>query len=542
MGTRFSAVFRQNPCTSEHLPETPMYKNCGQTTIDDFIFPYGKLKRDNRWVRLAALIPWGEIEIDYAATFSSLGAPAQPARMALGALIAKQILHCSDRELVEHVAENPYLQYFLGLSEFTDECPFGASTLVAFRTRFTDEDIARINDSVIDNATVEDEGTGDGNGKDGGAGEGGGRAGGTGEGNGRAPNDEDAHEVTLSLDCTVAPSDIAYPQDMRLLDEARRYLEEALGDICAETGAKKPRMYREVARREFLTWSKSKKRGVKKTRKAIRKQLAYIRRDLGYYHDLVKRYAPDVAIYQTGMIETIAALFAQQSYMYDNKTHSVKDRIVSLSQPWVRPMVRGKAAASTEFGAKVHLSTDDAGLARIEHLSFNAFNECEDLTSAAERFFERYGRWPDRILADKIYRTRTNIAWCAERHIRLSGPKLGRPPKDAGVTREQKAKERKDAADRNIVEGVFGTTKRTYGLDCVATRLEETTKTVIAITIMVFNLKKLLASYFGLFSGVGARLFQGLPALCRLLVAVVRSVHSLGDIVLSRWQAKGNLV
>jgi len=519
-----------------------MYKNRGQTTIDGFIFPYGKLNKDNRWVRLAALIPWSDIEIDYAATFSPLGAPAQPARMALGALIAKQILHCSDRELVEHVSENPYLQYFLGLSEFTDECPFGASTLVAFRTRFSDEDIARINDRVIDNATVKDEDGSDGSEKDDGADDGGGYTGGGGDGSGRAPDDEDTHEVTLTLDATVAPSDIAYPQDMRLLDEARRYLEEAIDDICAETGAKKPRMYREVARREFLSWSKSKMRGVKKTRKAIRKQLAYVRRDLGYYHGLVGRYAPDVAICHMGMVETIETLFAQQSYMYESKTHSVADRIVSLSQPWVRPMVRGKAAVAVEFGAKVHLSIDDRGLARIEHLSFDAFNESEDLICAAERFFERHGRWPERILADKIYRTRKNIAWCDERHIRLSGPKLGRPPKDVRATREQKAIEQRDAADRNIVEGAFGTTKRTYGLDCVATRLEETTKTVIAIVIMVFNLKKLLASSVGLFSGVCVCLLQGLPALYRLLTAVFRPMYLAGGIGQGGRQAKGILV
>ena len=526
-----------------------MYKNPGQTALADFIFPYGRLKEDNRWVKLAKLIPWADIERDYAAGFSPVGAPAHPARMALGALIAKQELHCSDRELVQHVAENPYLQYFLGLTEFTDECPFGASTLVAFRTRFTVEDVTRINDMIIARASgrgADEDGEDGGDRKDDGddGKDGGCHDGDVGGGiDGRDPKDgvctkadgadEDTHELTMSLDATVAPSDIAYPQDMRLLDEARRYLEDAIDAICAETGVRKPRMYREVARREFLTWSKSKKRGAKKTQRAIRKQLAYIKRDLRYYHDLADHYAPDVAIYQMGMIETIETLFAQQSYMYENKTHSVPDRIVSLSQPWVRPIVRGKAAANTEFGAKVHLSTDDAGLARIEHLSFDAFNESEGLIGAVEGFYERYGRWPDRILADKIYRTRTNLAWCKERHIRLSGPKLGRPLKDVEATNEQKATEQRDAADRNVVEGVFGTTKRTYGLACVATRLEHTTKTVIAISIMVFNLNKLLASSFGLLSGADVCLRINLTALSRFLSAVFRPVCPCESITLA---------
>jgi hypothetical protein len=501
-----------------------VYKNPGQIALADFIFPYGRLKEDNRWVKMASLVPWEDVERDYAPRFADGGAPAHPARMALGALLAKQVLHCSDRELVEHVAENPYLQYFLGLSEFTEQCPFGASTLVAFRVRFSVEDIVRINDAMLDRAAkeaarkddVEGGGEdsvcgGDGDGEDNGCGGDGLTAGGVG-----------AHELTMSLDATVAPSDIAYPQDMRLLDEARRCLEGAIDDVCAETGARRPRMYRDVARREFLAWSKSKKRGAKKTRKAVRKQLAYIKRDLGYYHDLTKRYAPDCEIFQMGMIETIEALFAQQLYMYENNTHSVKDRIVSLSQPWVRPIVRGKAAANTEFGAKVHISTDDEGHARIERLSFDAFNESDGLIAAAERFFERYGRWPNRILADKIYRTRDNISWCKERGIRLSGPKLGRPLKAAALSREQKAVERRDAAERNVVEGVFGTAKRTYGLDCVATRLEDTTKTVIGVIVMAFNLKKLLASSFCLFSGAGAWLQRRLAALCGLLVTAPR--------------------
>lgn len=518
-----------------------MYKNLGQIALDDFIFPYGKLKEDNRWVKLARLIPWDDIEREYACSFSPLGAPAHPARMALGALIAKQILHCSDRELVEHVSENAYLQYFLGLSEFTDECPFGASTLVAFRTRFPVEDVARINDAVIEKAKRKPVDDSDGDDKDGGSNSDGENSSTdddddgpleTGDTDDKVPDDEDAHELTLSLDATIAPSDIAYPQDMRLLDEARRYLEGAIDDICAETGAKKPRMYRREARREYLTWSKSKKRPAKKTRRAIRKQLGYLKRDLRYYHELDEHYAPDCALFHREMIATIETLLAQQTSMYETKTHSVKDRIVPLAQPWVRPMVRGKAAANTEFGAKVHLSTDDAGLARIERLSFDAFNECEGLIEAAERFCERYGRWPDRILADKIYRTRKNISWCKARGIRLSGPKLGRPPKDAALTKELKALELMDSADRNNVEGVFGTTKRTYGLDCVAARLEETTKTVIAITVMVFNLRKLLASSFGLCSDVYESLRLGLSALCRLLKAVLRSVDPSVAVVL----------
>jgi len=80
----------------------------------NFELPFsGKLSKDNRWVILSELIPWQEFEEEYASKFSGeMGAPAKPFRMALGALIIKEKLGTSDRETVEQIKENPYLQYF----------------------------------------------------------------------------------------------------------------------------------------------------------------------------------------------------------------------------------------------------------------------------------------------------------------------------------------------------------------------------------------------------------------------------------------------
>ena len=85
--------------------------------------------------------------------------------------------------------------------------------------------------------------------------------------------------------------------------------------------------------------------------------------------------------------------------MFESGTHSIPRRIVSLAQPWVRPIVWGKPHANTEFGAKLHISLVD-GYARIERLDFEAFNEAEDFWKAVYRYHDRYGRWPERILAD----------------------------------------------------------------------------------------------------------------------------------------------
>lgn len=97
-----------------------MYRKQGLSPIsaEKFELPFsGKLSEDNRWVVLANLIPWEEFEDEYSCDFSvEMGAPAKPFRMALGALIIKEKLGISDRETVEQIKENPYLQYFIGMS------------------------------------------------------------------------------------------------------------------------------------------------------------------------------------------------------------------------------------------------------------------------------------------------------------------------------------------------------------------------------------------------------------------------------------------
>ena len=113
-----------------------MYRMNRQMRIEDFVFPYGRLDKNNEWVKLADLVPWDEAEEVYAKQFVNNGHPAHPARIALGALIIKQRLKCSDEWTVRHVSENPYLQYCLGLKEYTSKCPFGASTTVELRKRF----------------------------------------------------------------------------------------------------------------------------------------------------------------------------------------------------------------------------------------------------------------------------------------------------------------------------------------------------------------------------------------------------------------------
>ena len=170
-------------------------------------------------------------------------------------------------------------------------------------------------------------------------------------------------------------------------------------------------------------------------------------------------YAPTSK--ESTLLLTISKLYEQQQYMYQNKTHSVDNRIVSIAQPWIRPIVRGKTKSPVEFGAKFDLSIDDNGLGRIEKISYDAYNESTVLVEAVERFRVRTGHYPERLLADQICRTRDNRKFCKFHGIRLSGPKLGRPSLEKQPAKEKK-QEYQDNTDRIEVERAFSLSTVSY--------------------------------------------------------------------------------
>jgi hypothetical protein len=133
---------------SENKPKLP----------ENFQMPFeASLAVDNRWVTMAKLIPWEEFEEQYAQNFSQeMGAPAKSFRMALGALIIKEKLGISDRETVEQIRENPYLQHFIGLSAYQNEAPFDPSMLVHFRQRISEELVNLLNKKMVGNIEKEE--------------------------------------------------------------------------------------------------------------------------------------------------------------------------------------------------------------------------------------------------------------------------------------------------------------------------------------------------------------------------------------------------
>lgn len=442
-----------------------MYKyDSGQISLEDFGQPMGmKLKNDNRWVKKAQYIPWVTIETRYAALFSKdRGNVAKPLRLALGACMIQQEYGYSDEELTFQIQENPYLQYFCGYKAYDDsKPPFDPSLMVHFRKRLTPEIIGEINEMIIAQAKNDD--------KD--------------ETN--KHDDDDQNKGTMIIDATCAPSQIAYPQDTSLLNEARETTEKIIDELHT-LGEKKPRTYRKKAHKEYLNFVRSRNPGGKKIRKAIKKQLGYLERNIS---TIEKMQAEGRVLSEKfkERFETIKIVYKQQKYMYDNRCHSVPDRIVSLSQPWIRPIVRGKAKAKAEFGAKLDISVCD-GWTRLEYYSFDAYNESTKLPEMVENYHQRTGYYPQRILADKIYRNRENINFCKSRGIRLSGPALGRPKKDEVRDKKQ---DYVDQTERIEVERKFSLAKRKCGMGIIVTRLKDTSCHCLAMSVLLLNIKKI---------------------------------------------------
>lgn len=442
-----------------------------------------QMNPENRWVKKAAMIPWDTIEEEYAKLFPShTGMPAKPMRMALGSLLIQKQYRYPDEELVEQIRENPYYRYFIGLPGYEDKIPFVPSLLVEFRKRLSEDVLNEINEMIIaynEQKNMHDD-----------------------DNDSNSSNDlhdsdtsESKNEGTLVLDATCAPQNIKFPQDIELLNEAREKLEDMICRVSDAYRFFRPRMYRQKARKDYLALAKCRKRGANRIRKAIKKQLQYIRRDLGYISNLLENNGVILSESDAKMLDVLETLYSQQLYMFENNTHSVENRIVSISQPYIRPIVRGKAKSPVEFGAKLDISVDEDGMCRIEKLSFDAYNECSVLKTAIANYKERTGHYPERVLVDQIYRNRENLSFCQSLGIRISGKKLGRPRKDAD-SKAEKRRVYQDNTDRIKVERKFSLAKRKFGLGLLLTKREDTTKASIVLSIIAMNLDRLSAALF----------------------------------------------
>jgi len=287
------------------------------------------------------------------------------------------------------------------------------------------------------------------------------------------------HQGQLILDATVVEQAIRFPTDLSLLNEAREFSEQIIDTLCANLKVdKKPRTCRQKARSAYLAVAKQKRPSRKTLHRGLKQQLQYLRRNLGHIEQLLALIPdgttlplPRWLLYRYWVIQHV---YAQQWEMYYNKTHRCDHRIVSIGQPYVRIMVRGKQDKPVEFGAKLSVSLTGDGLAHVDHLRWDAFHEGLDLVAQVEAYWKRYGHYPERVLADPLYGTRANRDYLKQRGIRFAGKLLGRPKQITDENREQlkqaKEQRRQEYLQRIPIEGKFGQGKNGYRLNYIRTK------------------------------------------------------------------------
>lgn len=522
------------------------YKSTKQIEIFEFEHPFQtELDTENRWVKLSKLLPWDELVGIYGRSLSKTkGKQSIDGRVAVGSLIIKHKLGISDREVIEQIKENIYLQYFVGCKRFQKKAAFDASLFVELRERMGVEKFDAMNreiinksDEVIKSSKVKrannkaeakkdkDEGSG---------------------GEEERAEDEDhakqtdkaeeegnkteleaqateVHKGKLKIDATVSDQMIVYPTDIGLLNKAREESERIIDELCEEAGEKrKPRTYRRQARKAYLSISKKKNKTKNEIRKAVGKQLRYLRRDIKHIHMLLDKFEGKsfpLSKRDQKIFWVIQLLYSQQEEMYRQKKHSVENRIANIYQPYVRPIPRGKEKASVEFGAKLGVSEVD-GYVRINNLSWEAYNESGDLRKQIKDYKEHYGYYPEVVLADKIYLSRENRQYLQNLGIRLSGKPLGRPKENESYY--QKSKRRKENAQRNHIEGKFGQGKNAYGLSRIRARRQDTSESWIAAIFFVMNLVRLTKT---------ANIFFFFVSLVKKIQKLINKVYSSNELL-----------
>lgn len=466
-----------------------------QLSIDAFRSSLEGLSKSNRWVQLGDTLPWDEIERLYNHRLNNeeRGAGNKPARMIIGALLIKHKMNLSDEETILAIQENPYMQYLLGLSEFTDRPVFDPTLFVTIRKRlgisdFNDMSVSLLKLQVERAKTGVEENSNDKNDLPPGS---------------LPASDADTeftdsqgrlHKGSLKIDATCSDAEVRYPTDIDLLHDGCKVINRYIQKLCDQFRLASPTTHYKAARSAYLEVIKLKRRSKKVIRTAKSLLLTYLIRDLRSFINLIAvngtHLFESLKRRERKIVTAIIRMYYQQLQMFKDGTHTCAARIVSIFQSHIHPIVRGKSKSPTEFGAKMGASIVQ-GYTFIDHHSWDAYNESADLSLQIELYRQRFGVLPAKIHADKIYMCKENRKLMKEMEIEAMGKPLGRPPKES-KTAEYQEKLTGAAGERNEIEATFGTGKRIYRANNIRAKLPETADCWTAMCYFVKNVMKFL--------------------------------------------------
>ena len=479
--------------TDRQMRFKPRYR---QLTIDACRSSLDGLDKHNRWVWMGDNLPWEPFEELYNEMLNnqSAGAGSKPARMVLAAMFIKHITGLSDRETIAMIQENPYMQYFCGLTEFTDQPIFDPSLFVDLRKRISGDVINKMTEALVKREREmkeemrqrEEEEAED-----------------RGEQPPSAPASEEdtasftdskgrRHEGVLKMDATCADAEVRYPVDVDIIEDGCRKVDCFIRRICKKAGIPAPYTYFGKARNAYRYLVKMKKRGGKLVKDTISMLLSYLHKDILTLASLTagenRARLDALRKDQRRVLDATMKMYFQQEWMHRTGEHRCDDRIISIFQPHVRPIVRGKAAAKVEFGAKIGASVVE-GYTFIDHHSWDAYNENCDMQLHIDKYIERFGCLPATVLADKIYMNKANRAMLKELEIKSYSKPLGRPPVEP-PSPERLALMAKAVGQRNEIECSFGTGKRVYRANNIRAKLPDTAECWTGMCYFAKNLMK----------------------------------------------------
>lgn len=283
------------------------------------------------------------------------------------------------------------------------------------------------------------------------------------------PNLENSH--VMLADATAYESYIRYPTDVKLLWECCLWLwDKTIPNVCNSFKLKVPRSKFDQQRKKCLIYSKLKRKSRRKTKTRKRSLLHLVEKGIESLQQLLNQtQGGKLSAADYARIRTIKLILQQQRQLFNYPGVKIKDRIVSLAKPYVRPIKRGKENKDVEFGMKVHMNQVD-GINVIEYASFNNFNECKRLKISILKHKKHFEKCTH-ISADRIYPTNENRRFCTSRKLITNFDKKGPRKEDK---QEKQIKGILNKARSSSMEGSFGNEKNHYLLRKIKARSKGT--------------------------------------------------------------------
>lgn len=417
-----------------YLKQLPIFKE---------LTPYsGKIDENNRWIKLAKLVPWDELEVIYMKHFDERKRKrVKSCRLITGLTLGQMLMKLSNVQIVEYFHENPYFQFFCGQDTFvakTEKAIIHHSLLSKRRSRLGKSYMSAFEKEVL--GVLLDKGLINGN--------------------------------KLILDATVFPSNISYPNDVQLLNTVREWFCQTILTLKnAVAPQQKIRTYRRVARKVYLDFQKTKKKTKKLIRNTRNKLLRHLKRNMAQLESVLEKAELGSNLKEWMIrdikhhLSTAKIVYDQQLHMATTRGRRVANRIVNFRQPQIRPIIRGKNGKAVEFGVKAQIGNVD-GYGILDDCQFEPFHEGARLPNSLQKHEKRFDQLPNEVLADQLYASRDNRSLLNKKGIEHSFRPVGRPP---DISKQDRKKQRSTyktrQGQRNRIEGLFGHLKSHFYLD-----------------------------------------------------------------------------